>query len=88
MIDLHLHSTWSDGRLTPTQVVQRAAEIGLEAVAIADHDVVGGTDEALIAGRRLGVEVIPAIELTVRWGRRVVHLLGYGIVHTHSLLSR
>jgi predicted metal-dependent phosphoesterase TrpH len=87
MIDLHLHSSWSDGRLTPTEVVQRATEIGLEAVAIADHDVVGGTDEALIAGRRLGVEVIPAIELTVRWGRRVVHLLGYGIVHTHSLLG-
>jgi 3',5'-nucleoside bisphosphate phosphatase len=87
MIDLHLHSTWSDGRLTPTQVVKRAAEIGLQAVAIADHDVVGGTDEALEAGQLFGVEVIPAVELTVRWGRRVVHLLGYGVDHLHPLLS-
>jgi predicted metal-dependent phosphoesterase TrpH len=87
MIDLHLHSTWSDGRLTPTQVVKRAAEQGLQAVAIADHDVVGGTDEALEAGQRFGVEVIPAIELTVSWGRRVVHLLGYGIDHAQPLLS-
>jgi 3',5'-nucleoside bisphosphate phosphatase len=87
MIDLHLHSTWSDGRLTPTQVVKCAAELGLQAVAIADHDVVGGTDEALEAGRRYGVEVIPGIELTVRWGRRVVHLLGYGIDHFEPLLS-
>jgi predicted metal-dependent phosphoesterase TrpH len=87
MIDLHLHSTWSDGRLTPTEVVKRAAEQGLQAIAIADHDVVGGTDEALEAGRRFGVEVIPAIELTVSWGRRVVHLLGYGIDHIQPLLS-
>jgi 3',5'-nucleoside bisphosphate phosphatase len=88
VIDLHLHSTWSDGRLTPTQVVKRAAETGLQAVAIADHDVVGGTDEAFTAGKLFGVEVIPAVELTVRWGRRVVHLLGYGIDHSHSLLSQ
>jgi predicted metal-dependent phosphoesterase TrpH len=87
MIDLHLHSTWSDGRLTPSQVVKRAAEIGLQAIAIADHDVVGGTNDALTAGRLFGVEVIPAIELTVRWNRRVVHLLGYGIDYAHPVLS-
>jgi len=86
VIDLHLHSTWSDGRLTPTQVVKRAAEQGLQAIAIADHDVVGGTDEALSAGQRFGVDVIPAIELTVSWGRRVVHLLGYGIDYAQRLL--
>ncbi|MFN0070655.1 MAG: PHP domain-containing protein [Chloroflexota bacterium] len=87
MIDLHLHSTWSDGRLSPTEVVQRAAEQGLTAIAIADHDVVGGTQEAVSEGRRRGVEVIPAVELTVRWGRRVVHLLGYGFDYTHPLIE-
>jgi 3',5'-nucleoside bisphosphate phosphatase len=85
-VDLHLHSTWSDGRLSPSHVVEKAAQIGLHAIAIADHDVVGGTAEALAAGQRFGVEVIPAVELTVRWGRRVVHLLGYGVDYAHPLL--
>lgn len=86
MIDLHLHSSWSDGRHSPAEMVHRAAETGLETIAIADHDVVGGTSEALVAGHAVGVEVIPAVELTVRWARRVVHLLGYGIDHLSPML--
>ena len=51
MIDLHLHSTHSDGTMTPSELVDRAAEIGLKAISLTDHDTVSGTDEAIDAGR-------------------------------------
>lgn len=76
-IDLHLHTTYSDGRLTPSQLVHEAARLGLRAIAITDHDVVGGISEATEAGRRLGIEVVPGIELTCDWQGRTAHLLGY-----------
>ncbi|MEN6581993.1 MAG: PHP domain-containing protein [Armatimonadota bacterium] len=76
--DLHIHSTASDGMLTPTQVVEAAAQAGLAAVALTDHDTVAGIDEALAAGTRLGVEVVPAIEISSTHAERVeVHILGY-----------
>jgi predicted metal-dependent phosphoesterase TrpH len=80
--DLHLHSTWSDGIHSPADLVAMAAARGLRAIAIADHDSVDGIDEALVAGARLAVEVVPALELSVEYGRfRDVHLLGYFIDH-------
>src|SRR4051812_49171943 len=84
--DLHVHSSASDGLLTPKSVVQRAADIGLERIALTDHDVTSGLDEAINAGERLGVEVIAGIELTVRIGRRVAHLLGYGLDQHNPVL--
>lgn len=82
LVDLHLHSTFSDGVLTPTELVAAAAEVGLKAIALADHDNIDGIDEALAAGGRLGVEVIPAVELSVVWGDyKDIHLLGYGFDH-------
>ena len=87
LVDLHLHSTFSDGVLAPAEVVRLAAEAGLCAVAIADHDNIEGTDEALAAGRDCGVEVLSAVELSVVAGRfSDVHLLGYGFDHTHPEL--
>lgn len=80
--DLHVHSVHSDGVHTPAALVAMAAEKGLQAIALADHDSVAGIDEALAAGARLGVEVIPAIELSVEFrGHHDVHLLGYFIDH-------
>lgn len=80
--DLHLHSTWSDGIHPPADLVAMAAARGLRAIAISDHDSVDGIDEALVAGARLAVEVVPAVELSVEYGRfRDVHLLGYFIDH-------
>ncbi len=78
--DLHIHSTASDGALTPTQVVEAAAARGLAAIAIADHDTVEGVDEALAAGDRLGVEVIPSIEISATHEEKTeAHILGYFI---------
>jgi 3',5'-nucleoside bisphosphate phosphatase len=79
-VDLHLHSRHSDGVHAPAELVHMAAAKGLLAIALADHDSVQGIDEALAAGGRLGVEVIPAIELSVEYGNyHDIHLLGYFI---------
>ncbi|ABB32204.1 PHP domain protein [Geobacter metallireducens RCH3] len=81
-IDLHVHSNYSDGIHPPADLVKMAAERGLVAIAIADHDTVDGIDEALIAGARLGVEVVPAVELSAEHGRyRDMHILGYHLDH-------
>ncbi|TYO99845.1 hypothetical protein EDC39_1015 [Geothermobacter ehrlichii] len=87
-IDLHLHSTCSDGLLAPRQVVELAARRGVAAIALADHDNVDGVDVAMAAGAELGVEVIAGVELSVIWGEvQDVHLLGYGFDHHHSELT-
>lgn len=75
--DLHAHTTASDGTLSPTALVELAARVGLGAIAVTDHDHVGGLDEARAAGARLGVEVIAGIELSVTHPVGDVHLLGY-----------
>jgi predicted metal-dependent phosphoesterase TrpH len=64
-IDLHTHSTASDGTLTPTELVRLAKETGLDAIALTDHDTLGGLDEAMEAGRTYGIEVIPGCELSL-----------------------
>jgi hypothetical protein len=81
-VDLHLHSYHSDGIHSPEALVRMAAEKGLRAIALTDHDSVDGIDEALASGERHGVEVIPAVELSVTYrGYHDVHLLGYLIDH-------
>lgn len=83
-IDLHLHSTCSDGIHTPAEVVRLAAEADLAAIALCDHDNIDGIDEAMAAGRELGVEVLSGVELSVVWGKiQDIHLLGYGFDHRH-----
>jgi predicted metal-dependent phosphoesterase TrpH len=78
-VDLHVHTTASDGRLSPSDVVKAAGKRGLRAVAITDHDVVSGLDEALAAASP-DLEVVPGIEMTAQWqGPRAVHVLGYFI---------
>lgn len=77
MIDLHCHSTASDGILAPAEVVQVAAEVGLATIALTDHDTLAGLEEATRAGDALGVRVIGGCEFSVQapWGE--MHLLGY-----------
>ncbi len=77
MIDLHSHTTASDGSFSPTELVQHAAELNLTAIAVTDHDTYGGWDEALRTGEELGVEVVPGIELSVSGEGEKFHLLGY-----------
>lgn len=90
LIDLHTHTRYSDGGLTPTQLVERAKKIGLKAIAVTDHDSVSGIPEALQAGVKLGVEVVPGIELTAHEGTdSEFHFLGYFIDYTKAeLLDR
>ena len=76
LIDLHVHSTASDGSLTPTEVVNRAAGLGLTAMALTDHDTVSGIDEALKAAKDLDMEVIPGIEVSCIYKEKEIHILG------------
>jgi predicted metal-dependent phosphoesterase TrpH len=89
LVDLHLHSTYSDGVLTPAGLVARAAQAGLRAIAIADHDNVEGIPEAVVAGRQAGVEVLSGVELSVVWqDHHDIHLLGYDFDHNDAALRR
>ncbi len=88
--DLQSHSTHSDGALPAAEVVRRAAEAGVELLALSDHDTVSGVSEAIEAGERLGVRVVPAVEISaVDDGSllpRELHILGYNIDHTGAAL--
>jgi len=75
--DLHCHTTASDGLLSPAEVVRLAAQCGLRAVGITDHDTIEGWGEAMAAGREHGVDVVRGIELNTDWGGVEVHILGY-----------
>jgi 3',5'-nucleoside bisphosphate phosphatase len=77
VIDLHAHTTFSDGSLTPTELVEQAAALGLTAVAVTDHDTVDGLPEALAAGKRLGIRVVPGVELNLEHERITMDMLGY-----------
>ena len=78
-IDLHVHSNCSDGTFSPAKLVQYAAQKGLKAFALTDHDTTNGIPEALEEGSRLGVEVIPGIELSTNYGGKDIHIVGLGI---------
>ncbi|WP_426447260.1 PHP domain-containing protein [Paenibacillus sp. S-38] len=79
--DLHTHTLASDGTRPPADNVRLAAEAGLSAVAITDHDTVGGLDEALEAGRTYGITVVPGVEISTVSGGEDIHVLGYWIDH-------
>ena len=76
-IDLHLHTTHSDGSQTPAEVVKLAHDAGVSALAITDHDITTGLPEAMAAGQELGMEIIPGIEISSRHGESELHVLGY-----------
>ena len=76
-IDLHLHTRFSDGSLTPVEVVDLAHQAGVTAMAITDHDIVDGIPHALEAAAPLGIEVIPGVEISSRFNEQELHVLGY-----------
>ncbi len=79
MIDLHVHTTASDGQYTPAQIIEKASEKNIKVIAITDHDSFAGVNEAMTAGEKLGVKVIPGIELNISFPTGEFHLLGLGI---------
>ena len=85
--DLHTHTTCSDGILTPEELVLKAHQQGLKALAITDHDSVQGVAPAAVIAGPHGIQLIPGVELSVQFHRRELHLLGYGMDIQSDALS-
>jgi 3',5'-nucleoside bisphosphate phosphatase len=77
-VDLHVHTVYSDGHDTPAAAVKMAAENGVAVMGVTDHDNLGGIAEALAAGEKFGVKVVPGVEISVGFHDHSLHLLGYG----------
>ena len=75
--DLHMHTTLSDGRLSPKEVIQRAKKNQVDIIAITDHDICGEVEENLTFANSLGIKLIPAMELSTVYENKPVHILGY-----------
>jgi len=86
-VDLHCHTTASDGALSPAELVARGAALGLRVIAITDHDSADGVTEALAAGAKCGVTVISGVEINSDVPGSEVHVLGYFVDHTDSALN-
>jgi hypothetical protein len=83
-IDLHVHSTASDGTFTPTMLVDEAVKKGLAAIALTDHDSIDGIDEGLAAAAKAGIELIPGIEFSTFYDKKEIHIVGLFIDHKNS----
>ena len=77
MLELHCHTTYSDGTLTPSELVAAAAASGVRALAITDHDTMSGWDEAFAAARSYNLEIVPGLELSTVHNGRSLHILGF-----------
>ena len=88
IIDLHVHTSCSDGSFSPKKVVEEAKKAGLKAIAITDHDTIEGIDEALNSGKELGVEVVPGVEITCDEEKfEDIHIIGLLIDHKYEKLN-
>lgn len=85
--DLHCHSTRSDGLLSPSDVIRRAAERGVDVIALTDHDELAGLAEAREAAREIGIAFVAGSELSVTWGDGTVHIVALGIDPENAALA-
>lgn len=83
-VDFHVHSYVSDGTVSPTEVVKLAAEAGMVAMALTDHDTVDGVEEALKAGKEYGIKVVPGIELSADYKGSDLHILGLNVDYVNE----
>ena len=81
--DLHSHSTASDGLLTPTELVNRAVEQGVEMLALTDHDTVAGIAEAKQAAQNQPIYFISGVEISIVWQEKSIHLAALNVDETH-----
>ena len=86
LVDLHIHTSASDGTFSPQEIVRIAKGKGLRAVSITDHDTIDGNEEAIKAGTEMGLEVVTGVEISVEWEGRPVHILGYYIDVENNVL--
>ncbi|EEG07593.1 3',5'-nucleoside bisphosphate phosphatase [Pseudogulbenkiania ferrooxidans] len=86
-IDLHFHSLFSDGALSPAEVIRRGAERGATLLALTDHDCTAGLAEAAATARNCGVSFLNGVEISVSWGKHTVHIVGLGIDPDHDALA-
>lgn len=82
-IDLHTHSTASDGRLSPTALVDVAADCGVRLLALTDHDTLAGLDEASRQASQRGVRLVSGVEISVSWEKRTLHIVGLDVDPAH-----
>lgn len=86
-VDLHVHSSFSDGTDSPADLVNKALSAGLKAFALTDHDTTDGIDEAINAGNELDIEVIPGIEISTDYLDKEIHIVGLCIDHNNEELQ-
>ncbi len=86
--DLHNHSTASDGTLSPTELVTMAAAAGVRVLALTDHDTTGGVAEAQRAAGRMGITLVPGVEISVTWDSQTIHILGLNLDITNQRLQQ
>ena len=86
--DLHSHSTVSDGTLSPTELVERAHEKGVDVFALTDHDATEGLKEAALAADKVGIKFVAGIELSVTWSHQTFHIVGLGIDPDNEVLKK
>lgn len=86
--DLHAHTTASDGSLTPTALVEHAANCGINVLAVTDHDATAGLSEAMSAARQNSISLVPGIELSVTWAHQTIHVVGLHIEPGCAVLQR
>ncbi|MBN2467940.1 MAG: PHP domain-containing protein [Deltaproteobacteria bacterium] len=79
LIDLHIHTSASDGSYSPREIVHLALEYNIKAIAITDHDTIQGNAEGFTEGVQKGIEVIPGVEISAEWNHHLIHILGYYI---------
>lgn len=84
--DLHCHSTASDGSLSPTEVIQRAQQMGVTSLSLTDHDTINGQAEAAQAALASNINFIPGIEISTTWENKCFHIVGLNIDHEHTAL--
>jgi predicted metal-dependent phosphoesterase TrpH len=85
--DLHSHSTVSDGVLKPVHVIERAAQRGVKAIALTDHDELSGLAEARLAAEHAGIELIDGVEISVTWRGHTLHIVGLQVDPEDDVLA-
>lgn len=87
LMDLHSHSNISDGSLSPTELLMLAGQMGLRALALTDHDNLGGLEEALAVAREISIELVPGVEISAEFKKGTMHILGYYVWEGRQNLS-